>query len=292
MDNEFRSVAAVLDSHRRMEGGGFPVRRPFPTPRVGQIDPFLLLDEMGPVDWPPNGAIGAPSHPHRGFETVTYVLAGRLEHKDSRGHVAQLEPGDVQWMTAGRGVLHSEMPAPDFYRRGGRMHGFQIWVNLPSSHKMSEPRYQDIRGAEIPSVDADRVNVRVIAGDSLGAHAIVDTHIPITFLHVTLQPGGELVQPLARDRTALAYVFAGSVRVADATGGETNVGDGQTAVFEADADRVCLRCAATAQTTAQLLLLGGEPIGEPVVRYGPFVMNTKQEIMRAIRDYQAGRFFD
>jgi len=288
----YRSITTVLDSQRQLEGGGFPVRRPFPTSRIGQIDPFLLLDEMGPVDWPANSAIGAPSHPHRGFETVTYLLAGRVEHKDSKGNAALLEPGDVQWMTAGSGVVHSEMPESGFRQTGGHMHGFQIWVNLPAAHKMTSPRYQDIRGAEIPVGEANGVRVKVIAGESLGESALIDTHIPITYLHVTFQPGAELVQPLPRSNTAFAYVFDGAVTAVDASGEAHPVSDGQTAIFEPDGDDVYLRCPPTAKQPAQLLLLGGHPIGEPVARYGPFVMNTKQEIMQAIRDFQAGRFYD
>src|SRR6185436_6130808 len=147
---KLRNIGRILDSTRTLEGGGFPVRRPFPSPEVLQIDPFLLLDEMGPVDYAPGAAIGAPDHPHRGFETVTYLLAGRMQHRDSHGSSGEIGPGDVQWMTAGAGVVHSEMPEPEFARRGGRMHGFQLWVNLPARAKMSPPRYQDLQAARIP----------------------------------------------------------------------------------------------------------------------------------------------
>jgi quercetin 2,3-dioxygenase len=252
----------------------------------------LLLDEMGPVDWPPDGAIGAPDHPHRGFETVTYVLAGRLEHRDSSGHASVLRPGDVQWMTAGAGVVHSEMPEHDFKRSGGTMHGFQIWVNLPSAQKMMKPRYQDLRGAEIPVGRSDdgKVEVKVIAGAALGASAVIDTVIPIHFLHYTLEPDADVTQPLPPDDNALAYAFKGSARVWDREADAWKpVEAGQAAVFGRDGAEVRLGAPPGAREPAEVLLLSGRPIEEPVVRYGPFVMNTKREILDAIQDYQRGR---
>jgi quercetin 2,3-dioxygenase len=286
-----RTIDAIITAHRQLEGGGFPVRRPFPTGGVDMIDPFLLLDEMGPVDWPPGGAIGAPDHPHRGFETVTYILAGRLEHKDSSGHASVLAPGDVQWMTAGAGVVHSEMPEHDFKRSGGTMHGFQIWVNLPGEYKMMKPRYQDLRGPEIPVGRSDdgKAEVKVIAGEALGASAIIDTVIPIHFLHYTLAPGADVTQSLPPTDNALAYVFRGSARVRDRSADSWKpLEAGQAAVFGRDGDEVRLG-GPEAGDPAELLLLSGRPIEEPVVRYGPFVMNTRREILEAIQDYQSGR---
>ena len=153
-----RSIEKIIQTIKVLEGGGFPVRRPFPTDELDQVDPFLLLDHLGPVEWGPGEAIGAPDHPHRGFETVTYLLAGETEHKDSGGHQGRLMPGDVQWMTAGSGVIHSEMPAPSFYEQGGKMHGFQIWINLPRDRKMIPPRYQDTPAEKIPEVLLERWN--------------------------------------------------------------------------------------------------------------------------------------
>src|SRR5579872_3405949 len=180
-----RKVARLVTSIRTREGGGFIVHRPFPTQTLMDFDPFLLLDEMGPVDYAPYEAVGAPDHPHRGFETVTYVLEGRMQHRDSQGNHGTLGPGDVQWMTAGGGVVHSEMPEDELYRTGGRMHGFQLWVNLPSRDKMMHPRYQDVPSAQIPVVEGDEglVRVKVIAGEALGAHAVIDTRTPIMYLH-------------------------------------------------------------------------------------------------------------
>src|SRR5499433_427273 len=209
---KIRSIAGITGSIETLEGGGFPVRRPFPKSALSEFDPFLLLDEMGPVNYGPGQAKGAPDHPHRGFETVTYVLAGRMEHRDSRGHAGQLGPGDVQWMTAGAGVIHSEMPEEAFQRAGGRMHGFQLWVNLPRRDKLMPPRYQEIPAAGIPVGRSDdgRVEVRVLAGEALGARAVIDTRTPIVYLHYTLQPGARTVQPVPAALTALAYVFGGA----------------------------------------------------------------------------------
>ena len=208
---QFRSVEKVVNSVRTLEGGGFPVRRPFPTGDLPLVDPFLLLDHMGPVNWKPGEAIGAPDHPHRGFETVTYLLQGAMQHRDSAGNAGKLGPGDVQWMTAGSGVVHSEMPEPGFQKKGGVMNGFQVWVNLPKRDKMMKPRYQEIPAARIPQAEtADgRVNVRVIAGESLGVKAVIETRTPIMYLHFTVKPGGRVEQPIPRSYNALAYAVSG-----------------------------------------------------------------------------------
>src|ERR1700736_49626 len=193
-----RSIERTVPALRTVEGGGFIVHRPFPTRMLMDFDPFLLLDEMGPVDYAPGEAKGAPDHPHRGFETVTYMIAGKMEHRDSHGNDGQLGPGDVQWMTAGAGVVHSEMPAADFERQGGRMHGFQLWVNLPQRDKMIRPHYQEIPAAKIPvAASADgKVSVRVIAGEAMGVKAVINTRTPIIYLHWTIKPGGRIVQPV------------------------------------------------------------------------------------------------
>ncbi len=282
-----RSVRMVLQASEQLEGGGFRVRRPFPGRTVDQLDPFLLLDEMGPMDLGPGEAKGAPDHPHRGFETVTYLLSGEMEHRDSHGHAGRLAPGDVQWMTAGAGVVHSEMPSPRFLREGGRMHGFQLWVNLPARDKRARPRYQDLRADAIPVVrgDGGRAVVRVIAGESLGAAATTRTHTPILDLHVSLAPGGRLDQPLPPGWNGFAYVFDG---VAEVGRDARKVRSGQAAVLDLDGASVAL--AATEETgPAEVLLAAGEPLREPVARYGPFVMNTEQEILEAFQDYRAGR---
>jgi hypothetical protein len=277
-----RQVSRILPTEQKLEGGGFPVRRPFPIVGMSHIDPFLLLDEMGPVDWAPHAAIGAPEHPHRGFETVTYVLQGEMEHRDSSGNFGKLSPGDVQWMTAGSGIIHSELPSEEFLRTGGVMHGFQLWVNLPAKDKMMAPRYQDIHSSDIPEVDSDDglVQARVIAGQCMGVSAVIDTVIPITYLHLTFKRGAEMRQNIDAGQNCVLYCFSGTIKV-----DEIEICDGEMAVLS-DGDEVVI--AHSGEGVAEFLLLSGEPTNESVSRYGPFVMNTQREIMQAINDFQNG----
>jgi redox-sensitive bicupin YhaK (pirin superfamily) len=280
-----RPTLRVITAHRQREGGGFVVRRPFPTNGFRMADPFLMLDEMGPIDYAPGEAIGAPDHPHRGFETVTYVLEGEMEHEDSAGHRGALGPGDVQWMTAGAGVVHSEMPSARVRERGGRVHGFQVWVNLPARDKLIPPRYQEIPRDRIPEARSPDglAQVKVVAGEALGVRAVIDTRTPIAYHDWTLRPGAQVTVPLPPDHAAYVYVFGGEVRVGDEV-----VRDGQLAVLGAG-DAVGLAVDAAATADARLLVLAGVPLGEPVVQYGPFVMNTPDQIAEAIHDYQTGR---
>ena len=279
-----REPVRLVTAHRQREGAGFIVRRPVPTQGLDTVDPFLLLDEMGPIDYAPGEAVGAPDHPHRGFETITYMLEGEFEHEDSAGHRGTLRPGDVQWMTAGAGIVHSEMPSRAIQDKGGRVHGFQIWVNLPSRLKMTRPRYQEVPAKGIPEARTEdgRARVRVIAGEALGVRAVIDTHIPIVYQDWTLDAGADVTTALAREQQALVYVFQGSVLVGN-EGRE--VRDGQMALL-GQGDAVRFR---GAQGGARLLLLAGVPTREPVARYGPFVMTTQEEIFQAVRDYQSGR---
>jgi quercetin 2,3-dioxygenase len=281
-----RTVAGIVNSIETLEGGGFLVRRPFPTPAFSEFDPFLLLDEMGPMEARPGEAKGAPDHPHRGFETVTYMLSGEMEHKDSRGHAGSLRPGDVQWMTAGAGVVHSEMPSAEFDRAGGRMHGFQLWVNLPQRDKMTKPRYQEIPSSQIPkatSVDG-LVDVTVIAGEALGQKAVIETRTPIIYLHYRIKPGGSVIQHVPRDYNGFAYVIEGEGNF----GAEKeHAADGQMVLLAPDGDEV--RIENHAKTTLEVLLIAGLPLNEPIARYGPFVMNTREEIYQAIEDYRQGK---
>lgn len=283
-----RTVARIVNSVETLEGAGFLVRRPFPKSNFSEFDPFLLLDELGPVDLKPGEAKGAPDHPHRGFETVTYVLAGRLEHKDSQGHTGILGAGDVQWMTAGAGVVHSEMPESEFTRTGGHLHGIQLWVNLPQRDKMIAPRYQEISAAHIPVAHSEDglVTVRVIAGEALGETAVIDTRTPIIYLHFTLQPGATLIQPVPKDYNAFAYVLDG----AGLFGMQQERGDdGQMVIFAQDGEEITVTNAIDADRPLDLLLIAGIPLNESVVRYGPFVMNTDAEIVQAIADYRSGK---
>src|SRR5947209_12748651 len=218
-----REATRITTAHRQSEGAGFVVRRPFPGAEVDSVDPFLLLDEMGPIDYAPGEAVGAPDHPHRGFETVTYVLEGEMEHEDSAGHRGRLGPGDVQWMTAGAGIIHSEMPSRHIRDEGGRVHGFQVWVNLSRRDKLMRPRYQEVPAAKLPQGrTADgKARVTVIAGEALGARAVIDTRTPIVFQDWTVEPEAEVALPFASELRMLVYVFGGEVRV----GGEV-VSDG------------------------------------------------------------------
>jgi redox-sensitive bicupin YhaK (pirin superfamily) len=283
-----RTVAGVVNSIETLEGGGFLVRRPFPTASFSDFDPFLLLDEMGPMEVAPGEAKGAPDHPHRGFETVTYLLAGDMEHQDSRGHAGRLRAGDVQWMTAGAGVVHAEMPSREFARSGGRMHGFQLWVNLPKREKMMSPRYQEIPAAQIPkATSADGlVSVSVIAGAAMGEKAVIETRTPIIYLHYKIKPGGVAIQKVPVDYNAFVYVVEGG----GLFGAESErVDDGQMVLFAQDGDEVRIENPKDAPAILEVLLIAGVPLNEPVARYGPFVMNTEAEIYQAIEDYQQGR---
>lgn len=278
-----RTVTRIVPTHRQEEGAGFIVRRPFPGPSLALMDPFLLLDEMGPIDQKPGKAKGAPDHPHRGFETVSYILEGEVEHEDSAGHRGLIGAGDVQWMTAGRGVVHSEMPSRRMQTEGGRVHGFQIWVNLPRVDKLMAPRYQEIPSAKIPSaVSADGLaKVKVIAGEALGVSAAIETRTPIVYQDWTLAPGASVDVALPLSHEGGVYVFSGEAQVGS-EGKSTK--DGELALLGAG-DTLTL----ASRTGARLLLLAGVPLREPVARYGPFVMNTEQEIHQAFRDYQSGK---
>jgi redox-sensitive bicupin YhaK (pirin superfamily) len=276
-----RPVARVVEGIRTLEGAGFWVRRPFPTAALPMVDPFLLLDEMGPNEVAPGEGTGAPDHPHRGFETVTYLLEGEFEHRDSVGNHGVLRPGDVQWMTAGAGVVHSEMPSIGFQETGGTMHGFQLWVNLPRANKMRAPRYQDLRAADIPTVEIPGGSATVIAGEAFGVRGPADTHVPITYVHLRLGAGSSATLPVSPSANAFAWIFRG----AGTTGRDQRaVTEGQAAIF-GPGDAISLTAGGDG---VEALVLAGEPLNEPVVRYGPFVMNTKQEILDAFDAYERG----
>jgi len=282
---EPRSVTAVVTAQRSFEGAGFPVHRPFPQPgaELGATDPFLMLDEMGPIEYGPGEAKGAPDHPHRGFETVTYLFDGEMEHRDSTGGGGLLRGGDTQWMTAGAGLVHSETPTAAMLRDGGLMHGIQLWVNLPASDKRATPRYQDLTGDKLTFArTADgRGLVRIVAGE-LGGHAGPgNTHTPIVYAHATLDAGAHLSVAWPREWSALAYVVSGRGRAGP---DGRAIGAHQLAVFGAG-DTVIV----DADEPLDVLLLGGRPIREAIAWYGPFVMNTKQEILDAMDDFEAGR---
>ena len=261
------------------DGAGVKLTRVIGQPALQMLDPFLLLDEFG-SDQPGDYIAGFPEHPHRGFETVTYMLAGRMRHGDNQGNSGLLTAGSVQWMTAGRGILHSEMPEQE----EGLMQGFQLWVNLPASDKMTAPRYQDIAPEKIPEVlPAAGVKVRVVAGTFAGTTGPVNAVAtePV-YLDIALEPGATVTVPLPADHNAFAYVFDGN---GVALGAET-LGHSELAVLS-HGDSVVLTATATA---ARVLLVAGKPLNEPVAKYGPFVMNTPEQIHEAIADLRAGKF--
>jgi redox-sensitive bicupin YhaK (pirin superfamily) len=289
-DAVLRPVRSVTTAPSGYEGEGFPVRRAFAGVDLSLLDPFIHLDQMGEVEYAPGEPKGTPWHPHRGFETVTYLLDGTFEHQDSNGGGGLISNGDTQWMTAGQGILHIEKPPEDLVVSGGLFHGLQLWVNLPREQKWVPPRYQDLRGnsvALLSSADAGAL-VRVIAGAVAGHSGPGSTYTPMTMVHATVQPGARLTLPWRTDFNALGYVLSGA---GHAGPGDQPVRTGQLVVFGAgDALTVQAAQAQDARHPAlEVVLLGGRPIREPVAWGGPFVMNTKAEVYQAFEDYDAGR---
>lgn len=278
-----RHVVRTLRGQAASDGAGVKLSRIIGQPAFEMLDPFLLLDEFR-SDSAADYLAGFPNHPHRGFETVTYMLAGRMRHQDNQGNSGLLTPGSVQWMTAGRGIVHSEMPEQE----DGLMWGFQLWVNLPASDKMSAPRYQDIAPDRIPVVDAGTgARVRVLAGqfgDVTGAVNAVATE-PV-YLDIELAAGASITAPLPPGHNAFAYVYEGGAQLGPEQAAQ-RITRGELAVLDRDGD--ALRVAAD-ENSARLILVAGKPLGEPVARHGPFVMNTPEQIVEAMQDFQAGRF--
>ncbi|MCL4292743.1 MAG: pirin family protein [Acidimicrobiia bacterium] len=285
-----RPVRSVTSAPSAYEGEGFPVRRAFAGIPLAELDPFVHMDQMGEVDYAPGEARGTAWHPHRGFETVTYMIDGVFEHRDSHGGGGLITNGDTQWMTAGGGILHIERPPDDVVARGGVFHGIQLWVNLPSASKMVSPRYQDIRAGQVAllrSPDGGAL-VRVVAGEVDGHSGPGITYTPITMVHATVSPGGRLRLPWPSGFNALAYVMSG-----DGSAGSEGrpIDSGQLVVF-GPGDAVTVAAAPRQESRRpdlEVLLLGGLPIREPVAAYGPFVMNTRDELVQAFDDYHAGR---
>ena len=279
-----RGIKRLVTAHQQREGGGFVVRRPIGG-EVQNIDPFLMLDHLGPVDYKPGEAIGAPDHPHRGFETVSYIIDGSSEHRDSAGNSGVLKDGWVQWMTAGSGVVHSEMPSDEMLKNGGRSEGFQLWVNLPAKDKMIPPRYQDTPAEKIPIATAQDGNVwvKVIAGDSLGMKAVIETRTPIMYLDIHLKPGTTFQQPVPEEYEGFAYIWRGSGYLGEE---RRHAKMGQVGVLD---QGVGFRMEASAEEEVRILLIAGKPLKEPIAHHGPFVMNTWEEIKQAFADYRSGK---
>lgn len=290
-ETAWRPVTRVVTAERHLEGEGFGVRRPFPSADLSLADPFLLLDHMGAVEYAPGEARGTPWHPHRGFETVTYIIDGAFQHQDTTGGGGLIADGATQWMTAGAGIQHIEQPTPELVAAGGLFHGVQLWVNLPRASKWVPPRYQDIESRDVSLLSGDdgASIVRVIAGELDGHKGPGVTYTPITYLHATVAPGARLTLPWPRDFNAMVYALSGR---GSAGPGARPVDEGQLAVF-GRGDALTVTAAASQPQAArggwEILVLGGLPIREPVARYGPFVMNTREEIVQAFQDFQSGR---
>ncbi len=285
-----RPVRCVTTAPTGYEGEGFPVHRAFAGVPMAELDPFIHMDQMGEVDYAPGEPRGTSWHPHRGFETVTYMIDGTMEHQDSNGGGGVITNGDTQWMTAGGGILHIERPPETLVMSGGLFHGLQLWVNLPAKDKMIQPRYQDIRGSSVAllsSPDGGAL-VRLIAGDLGGHQGPGSTYTPITIVHATIQAGAEVDLPWRADYNGLVYVLSGAGTV----GAERRpIRSGQLAVLGAG-DTIRVAGNRTQDSNAPALdvyVMGGRPIREPVAHYGPFVMNTKAELIKAFEDFQAGR---
>ncbi|HLF79176.1 MAG TPA: pirin family protein [Dehalococcoidia bacterium] len=285
-----RPVKRIINAPKQLEGEGFQVRRPFPNADFRESDPFLLLDHLGAVEYAPGEAKGAPWHPHRGFETVTYIMDGAFAHHDSTGGGGVIENGSTQWMTAGAGILHDEMPTEELVTKGGLFHGVQLWVNLPRKLKMTPPRYQDIAADKVVLLSSDDGGalIRLIAGDLDGHAGPGVTWTPITYVHATVSPGSRLELPWKPEFNALAYVLSGSGSVgAEAVpfreGQMAVFGPGDAVMLEADRDQD------SRSPNLDVLVLGGQPLREPVFFHGPFVMSTREEIFQAITDYHAGK---
>jgi len=286
-----RPVVSITSAPSALEGLGFPVKRAFAGVDLKLLDPFIHMDEMGEVEYAPGEPKGTSWHPHRGFETVTYIIDGIFDHQDSFGGGGTITDGDTQWMTAGSGILHIEEPPEHLVVSGGLFHGFQLWVNLPKSDKLIAPRYQDLRSGEVAllrSGDGGSL-VRVIAGEVAGQAGPGSTHTPMSMVHATIAPGAQLELPWRPDFNALVYVMSGDGFVGP---NQTPIGTGQLAVLgRGDALRLSAARSQQARHAAGLdvVILGGAPIREPIAWAGPFVMNTRAELMQAFEDHNAGR---
>ena len=289
-ESKSRGVISVTTAPSGFEGEGFPVRRAFAGVDQALLDPFIHMDQMGEVEYAPGEPKGTPWHPHRGFETVTYMIDGIFEHQDSIGGGGVIQDGATQWMTAGSGILHIEKPPEALVASGGLFHGVQLWVNLPAAEKMTDPRYQDIKAAQVSLLRSPDggVLLRVIAGELDGHPGPGITHTPITYVHATVSPGATVAVPWQASHNALMYVLAGHGTVGPdrhpvKTGQLAALGPGGHIEFSADVTQE------SRHPALEVLLLGGRPIREPVATYGPFVMNTKAELVTAFEDFHAGR---
>lgn len=283
MSKLLKKVKSIIKAESTYEGDGFLVHRTVGSRNLRNLDPFLMLDEFGPINYKPGEAKGASWHPHRGFETVTYILKGEMKHEDSLGNKEWLRKGDIQWMCAGSGIIHDESPSPDLVKLGGEMHGFQLWVNLPGKLKMCTPNYSGLSKDEIPKVDFEGGFVKLIAGEFGNVKAKINTQIPIEYFDVHLEKKkSKFDHTIPKDHNSFIYVYSGSIEIND-----KKVERKTIVVLEQDENPIQLEAL---EDDTKFLFLSGKPIKEPIVQYGPFVMNSQEEIYQAIDDYQKGKF--
>ena len=279
----FRKLLEIKDCMKTFEGDGIPVTRAFPVPGMRELDPFLLFDHFGPVHYEPGGATGVPEHPHCGFEAITYLLSGEIEHKDSWGGQAKIKSGDIQWMTTGSGLIHSELVTEQFKKRGGIMQGLQIWVNLPQKNKIVKPWYQHIKKADIPVVMDNRgIVIKILVGEVKKIKSLVQTYSPVSIFDVQFTKPDQINLSIPKKQVLMIYVIKGHLKFDE----EKKAKKGQMIYFDQTADEIKLN---SISSSGSYLILAGEPLNEPVFRYGPFVTNTEGEMKQKMLDYQNGK---
>ena len=279
-----RKVLNINDCMKTFEGDGIPVTRAFPVPEMREFDPFLLFDHFGPINYEPGGATGVPAHPHCGFEAITYLLGGEVEHKDSWGGQAAIETGDIQWMTTGSGLIHSELVTEKFKKSGGIIQGLQIWVNLPKKDKQVKPWYQHIKKDDIPAIkESSGVEIKVLVGKVKETKSLVQTYSPVSIFDVQFSNSDQINLEISKNQIAMVYVIDGELQFVE----ENKIAaKGQMIYYDQSADEINLT---SISTEGSYLVLAGEPLNEPVVRHGPFVTNTEGEMKQAMLDYQNGK---
>ena len=279
-----RKVLNINDCMKTFEGDGIPVTRAFPVPEMREFDPFLLFDHFGPINYEPGGATGVPAHPHCGFEAITYLLGGEVEHKDSWGGQAAIETGDIQWMTTGSGLIHSELVTEKFKKSGGIIQGLQIWVNLPKKDKQVKPWYQHIKKDDIPVIkESSGVEIKVLVGKVKETKSLVQTYSPVSIFDVQFSNSDQINLEISKNQIAMVYVIDGELQFVE----ENKIAaKGQMIYYDQSADEINLT---SISTEGSYLVLAGEPLNEPVVRHGPFVTNTEGEMKQAMLDYQNGK---
>ena len=279
-----RKIINIEDCMKTFEGDGIPVNRAFPLPSMREVDPFLLFDHFGPVNYEPGGATGVPAHPHCGFEAITYLLGGEVEHKDSWGGQADIETGDIQWMTTGSGLIHSELVTEKFKKSGGIMQGLQIWVNLPQKDKKVKPWYQHIKRDDIPVIkESNGVEIKVLVGEVKDTKSVVQTYSPVSIFDIQFKQPNELSLSIPSEQIAMVYVIEGKLTFKEIDSLATK---GQMIYFDQSADNIHFH---SLSPNGSYLVLAGKPLNEPIARYGSFVANTEGEIKQAILDYQSGK---